>query len=316
MVSRYDAAVDPENSNNAHSLALAMVGWNRRVLELGAASGHMTKAMVAQNCRVTAVEYEAESADHLKEVAEAVIVGDLNAPETVAALPGEFEVILAGDVLEHLIDPKRVLLQLVDLLAPGGRIVVSLPHVAHVDLRLALLQGRFDYGPWGLLDETHIRFFTLKSVREMVRSAGLSIVEMKRVRVPAFESELKVDRKSVPTNVLNEILADPEAETYQFVFTAIRSDGADGHVAELAGKLEALQTRYDDMFVARQAELTRSRALAKQVKKLEARVGQLTKDRDVSRKQLRALRRSRVLRYSAPARALVRRSRRALRAAK
>ncbi|MGQ0631423.1 MAG: class I SAM-dependent methyltransferase [Sporichthyaceae bacterium] len=315
MVSRYDAAVDPENANNAHSLALAMVGWNRRVLELGAASGHMTKAMVAQNCRVTAVEYEAESAMHLKEVAEAVIVGDLNDVETVPSLPGPYDVILAGDVLEHLLDPKRVLLQLVDKLEPGGRIVVSLPHVAHVDLRLALLQGRFDYGPWGLLDETHIRFFTLKTLRELVQSAGLSIVEMKRVRVPAFESELRVDRKSVSTALLNEILADPEAETYQFVFTAVRNDG-DGHLVELANKYDSLQADYQDLFVTRQAERARIRALQKQVRQLETKLGKVTQKRDASLRQLDALRRSRVLRYSAPARAVLRRSRRVLRAKK
>lgn len=315
MVSRYEATVDPENTNNAHSLALAMVGWNRSVLELGAASGHMTRAMAAQNCKVTAIEYEADSAAHIKEFTEEVIVGDLNDPGTLASLSSTYDVILAGDVLEHLLDPKRVLLQLVDRLEPGGRIVVSLPHVAHVDLRLALLQGRFDYGPWGLLDETHIRFFTLKTIRELVRSAGLSIVEMKRVRVPAFESELKVERKSVPTNVLNDILADPEAETYQFVFTAVRNDG-DGHLVELAEKFDALQHEYDSLFIARQTELSQTRALQRQLGRLEAKLGRVTQERNLTRKQLTSLRSSRVLRYSAPARVMLRRARRALRAAK
>jgi len=111
------------------------------------------------------------------------------------------------------------------LLGPQGFIVISLPHVAHADVRLALLQGRFDYNDWGLLDRTHIRFFTLKTIKELVERGGFVITDMRRVRIPAFETELHVDRASVSTAVLNGILADPEAETYQFVFTVISDDG-------------------------------------------------------------------------------------------
>lgn len=303
MVSRYHTAVDPEKANNAHSLALNMVGWNKLVLELGAASGHMTRAMANQNCRVTAIEYEVDAAMQLKDVAEAVVVGDLNNPETLGAISGPFEVVLAGDVLEHVLDPKRVLLQITDLLTPGGRVVISLPHVAHVDVRLALLQGRFDYGPWGLLDETHIKFFTLKTIKDLVRSAGLTITDLQRVRIPAFETELGVARKSVNTRVLSDILADPEAETYQFVFTAVRDDGS-GLVEQIAEKHQVLKAEYERLLVARQVDSVRRLELEKRVTRLEAQLARVRKQHAGAQRRLQSIQNSKLMRYSSPARSV------------
>jgi 2-polyprenyl-3-methyl-5-hydroxy-6-metoxy-1,4-benzoquinol methylase len=252
MPSRYEAPVDPNAANNAHAFMLDMIGWNRSVLELGAAAGHITRALKDQDCRVTAVEYDQEAAVDLKELADEVIVGDLNDPDIFAGLPTQFDAILAGDVLEHLIDPQQVLSRAARLLAPGGRVVVSLPHVGHIDVRLALLQGRFEYRKYGLLDATHLRFFTLKSIKELVKQSGLVITDLRRVRVPAFESEQAVERSSVLTAVLEAGLADPEAETYQFVFTAVKTDG-DYQTSRLAERTVELQ---DDLSRTQVALLT------------------------------------------------------------
>ncbi|MGQ0631422.1 MAG: class I SAM-dependent methyltransferase [Sporichthyaceae bacterium] len=304
MSNRYDVAVNPQAPNNCHAFALGMVGWNQRVLELGAANGHMTRAMAAQNCKVTAVEYDPDAAVHLKECAEAVVIGDLNSVETLTRVTGPFDAVLAGDVLEHLLNPERVLLQVTELLAPNGKVVISLPNIAHADVRMSLLQGRFDYRPVGLLDATHIRFFTYKTVQELVRSAGLVIVDMQRVRIPAFETELQVKRKSIPTAVLTEILRDPEAESYQFVFTAVKDDGSD-QLARLAEQYVDLQASHDALVVAHRAEQARRRAADRKVARLAAQTARGAK----AQKELRALRRSKVVRYSAPVRRVVRKMR-------
>jgi 2-polyprenyl-3-methyl-5-hydroxy-6-metoxy-1,4-benzoquinol methylase len=252
MPSRYEASVDPDAPNNAHAFMLQMVGWNQRVLELGAAAGHLTRALVDQGCRVTAIECDSDAAGDLKEIADEVIVGDLNDPHVFAQLPERFDVILAGDVLEHLLSPQQVLDRASHLLVPGGRVVVSLPHVAHVDLRLSLLQGRFDYNRFGLLDDTHLRFFTLKTIQEMVHRSGFVIIDLQRVRIPAFETEIGVDRSSVTTAVLDAALADPEAETYQFVFTAVRDDG-DYQTSRLAERVRELQDELNRIRIGRRA---------------------------------------------------------------
>ncbi|MBJ7609790.1 MAG: class I SAM-dependent methyltransferase [Candidatus Dormibacteraeota bacterium] len=310
--SRYEAPVDPDAANNAHAYMVQMVGWNRRVLELGAASGHVTRALIAQSCRVTAVEYDPEAAPELRKIAQDVVIGDLNIPSTLAALQPEFDVVLAGDVLEHLMDPQSVLNRVTSLLAPGGRVVVSLPHIAHVDVRLSLLQGRFDYSEWGLLDATHIRFFTLKRVMETVKRAGLVMTELKRVRIPAFESELRVDRASVPTAVLDAALADPEAETYQFVFTAVRDDG-DFRTEQLANRNLELQAEMDRILIEQHLAQIESdaRALsdAEATARADARADDEGSQRAIAEEQLRALRQSRTFRYTSLPRKMYKRIR-------
>src|SRR5262249_51763726 len=79
------------------------------------------------------------------------------------------------DVLEHLRDPWSVLSWLRTLLAPGGRAVISIPNIAHWTSRRALLRGRFDYADHGLLDRTHLRFFTRASAAELAHRAGFAV---------------------------------------------------------------------------------------------------------------------------------------------
>jgi 2-polyprenyl-3-methyl-5-hydroxy-6-metoxy-1,4-benzoquinol methylase len=255
MPSRYEVAVDRDAANNPHAYMLQMVGWNRKVLELGAAAGHITRALAEQGCRVTAIEYDPGAAGDLKEIADEVIVGDLNDPHVFSELSSEFDVVLAGDVLEHLLFPQQVLSRAAQLLVHGGRVVVSVPNVGHVDVRLSLLQGRFDYQTLGLLDDTHIRFFTLKTIKDLVKKSGLVMTDLQRVRVPAFETELGVERSTVPDVVLNVALSDPEAETYQFVFSAIKDDG-DYLTARLAEHNIELQDEMSRAVIAMRAAET------------------------------------------------------------
>lgn len=252
MPSRYDQPVNPSAPNNSHAFALELVGWNRRVLELGAAAGHVTRALVAQRCRVTSIEYEEDAARDLEGVAEKVIVGDLNDPVVFAGLAPDFDVVLAGDVLEHLVRPTDVLCRAARLLRPGGQAVISLPHVGHADVRLSLMQGKWDYRPLGLLDDTHTRFFTLEGIRKLLTHSGLVLTELRRVRVPAFETELGVDRDSVPTDLVDVILSDPEAETYQFVFSAT-ADNGDYRLRHAAERASALESEVQRLTVSRDA---------------------------------------------------------------
>jgi 2-polyprenyl-3-methyl-5-hydroxy-6-metoxy-1,4-benzoquinol methylase len=301
MPSRYDTVVDIDTPNNAHAFTLRMVGSNHRVLELGAASGYMTRALANQGCRITAIEYEPEAAADLKGPAEEVIVGDLNDPATLTGLPAEFDVVLAGDVLEHLIDPQVVLNRVTQLLAPGGRIVVSLPHIGHADVRLSLMQGRFDYHPWGLLDETHIRFFTLKTIHEMVKRCGLVITDLQRVRIPAFETELEVDRQAVSTAVLSEILADPEAETYQFIFTAVRDNG-DYQTAHLASDLIELRAEFERAQIRHHTDSIQAAeqlaVVSEQVEGLRYQLACEQHARAIAEMSLAALRNTKTFRYT------------------
>ena len=123
--------------------------------------------------------------------------------------------------------------------------MTCVPNVAHGDLRIALLQGKFRYAESGLLDETHLRFFTLETLRELLGQAGLVIVDTKRVVVQLFHWELGVNRGDVDHQTLDALHADPELECYQYVMRSVRDNG-DHAVTDLAARVDELTDRLHD----------------------------------------------------------------------
>jgi 2-polyprenyl-3-methyl-5-hydroxy-6-metoxy-1,4-benzoquinol methylase len=237
----YDVEVDPEVPNHSHSFALAMVGYNKRVLELGCTAGHFTRALVKQSSVVVGVEIDPAAAERAMEIAEQVLVADLDDPDALTGLAErQFDVVVAGDTLEHLRDPLPVLRVCRRLLKPEGFLVVSVPNVAHADLRLTLLSGNFPYRESGLLDTTHLRFFTRRTLHDLLSAAGFVTVEIKRVIVPIFQAEFEVDSTAFPPSVIERILEDPEAETYQFVVKAVLDDGS-ASIRNLSSRYELIE---------------------------------------------------------------------------
>src|SRR5262249_1595784 len=132
-----------------------------------------------------------------------------------------FDVILLGDVLEHLRHPDRVLRRLQPLLVSSGHLVVSIPNVAHGSVRLALLLGRFDYTPSGLLDDTPLRFFPRSSRVSLFEKSGWSVEDFITFEQGVFDPETPLDPIDVPADALRMVCEDPDARAYQFVFRAM-----------------------------------------------------------------------------------------------
>ncbi|HUO65269.1 MAG TPA: class I SAM-dependent methyltransferase [Terriglobales bacterium] len=176
----YQLKSDPHSS---HALILRRLGdgRGRRALDVGAADGFLAELLTRQGWQVTALERDPEQAAKARGRCHEVIVADLD--EAAPRLEGAFDAIVYGDVLEHLSDPLPALVALNRSLAPGGRILVSVPNVAHLWVRLSLLLGRWDYADRGILDRTHVRFFTRRSFTRFLGDAGLEIEEL--VATPA-----------------------------------------------------------------------------------------------------------------------------------
>ncbi|KSW29254.1 bifunctional 2-polyprenyl-6-hydroxyphenol methylase/3-demethylubiquinol 3-O-methyltransferase UbiG [Cellulomonas sp. B6] len=222
-MSQYEIAdVDRSAVNSSQVIELELVGADREVLDIGCATGYLGSALAEQGCTVTGVEYDAEAAERAREVMSEVVVADLERSDLTELFPGRtFDVVVLGDVLEHLMHPEQVLASAVRLLAPGGSVVVSVPNVAHGSLRLALLQGRWDYRETGLLDRTHVRFFTRQGVADLLRAAGLRPVDVRAVVLDPLEVEVDVDADALPWAVVDWVRKQPDAYTYQFVLRAV-----------------------------------------------------------------------------------------------
>jgi 2-polyprenyl-3-methyl-5-hydroxy-6-metoxy-1,4-benzoquinol methylase len=284
MLSHYHASFDVEDENNSHAVMLRLVGFNKRVLEAGCASGHVSEQLNAQGCRVVGVEIDPSVVEPALPWLERVIIGDFEGETVWPQLDGElFDAVLFGDVLEHLKDPLATLRESVKHLAPSGVVVISIPNIAHADVKLALLEGTFPYSESGLLDRTHISFFTKDSLLQLVKEAGLAVVELCRVTAAAFHTEIGIDREGVDEAVLNAALADRESETYQFVLKAVRDDG-DHALATLSSDVVELTDRLYD-------EAKRNDALATEVVELALKVEALEIQRASDAKDLAHYRR-------------------------
>jgi 2-polyprenyl-3-methyl-5-hydroxy-6-metoxy-1,4-benzoquinol methylase len=141
-----------------------------------------------RNCSVTGVEIDRAAAEQAAKFCREVLVRDLNRPDWISGLrKGKFDVVLMGDVLEHLVAPRELLVQIRELLDADATVVICLPNVVHWKTRLKILFGRFDYECAGTLDHTHLRFYTVKTARELIESAGYRITRFH----PAFGGRLK-----------------------------------------------------------------------------------------------------------------------------
>ncbi|MGH9126117.1 MAG: class I SAM-dependent methyltransferase [Acidimicrobiales bacterium] len=226
---KYDTEINPAEANTSHALMLELVGNDKRVLDVGCATGYLARALIAQGCTVSGVEVDPAAAEEARPVLKELVVGDLETLELGQAFdPGAFDVVVFGDVLEHLSDPLSVLRSSLALLVDDGFVVVSIPNVAHGAVRLSLLNGKFDYSDRGLLDSTHVRFFTRTTVEALFSDAGLVPVDFRRTTADFFDTEIPVARDEVPPGVLARLNHDPEGRTYQFVVKAIPVDSSPG----------------------------------------------------------------------------------------
>ena len=226
-VSKYDIEVDLAAEGTSHRLMIDLVGSNKSVLDVGCSTGYLGRVLKAFGCTVSGVEYDAEAAKAAAENLDDVTVADLEAT-SLSDLYGDrrFEVIVFGDVLEHLRDPMPTLRQARGLLAPGGYVVISLPNISHGDVRMSLLLGRFPYSNVGLLDHTHLRFFTRESLRGFLSDAGFIATEVRTTKAPLFGTELGVRPDEIDDEVVRAIERDEDATTYQFVVSAIPDDAS------------------------------------------------------------------------------------------
>lgn len=304
---KYDVAIDP-SLETSHTRVLRLVGHGMRVLDLGCATGKLAELLTAQGCRVTGVERDPEAAKLAEEHCERVIVADLDADLSSLNDLGVFDVIVAADVLEHVTQPTRVLEAAAKHLEPHGYLVTSIPNVAHGSVRLALLAGRFPYSDLGLLDSTHVRFYTRTSMISMLAEGGFQVAYVEDQLLDAELGEVlgDVDLEALPPDARAAVREDKDSSVYQFIAVSSPRGPRDGllnalerisnHVAQLEHDRAKADRALQDERSRSGSELEAERTMAaEQIRATLARLGETESLLMAAREETLAARRGAVL---------------------
>ena len=227
---RYDRLLDPTGDDSLAKIA-RWVASGSKVLDLGTGNGALGQYLSSEkSCIVDGIELSSERAKRAAPHYRKLQVADLELVKLATLFTeGLYDTIVCADILEHLRVPGDVLDQLPSLLAEDGSILLSIPNVAHMGLVANLLAGEFQYRPEGLLDETHLRFFTRKSLVELLESHGLTPIKLDRV-MDLGNSEYRLRHlQAFPPRIRSYLRALPESLTYQFVVEVVPT--AEGHSA-------------------------------------------------------------------------------------
>ncbi len=179
----YDFELQLDNPANVHRIEMDMIAHGAFVLDVGCHTGIMGKALKdRKQCKVIGIDTDIDALHIARGRLQAALLIDIEQNDWVDQLRNEgyhnFDVIIFGDVLEHTRQPERILLHAKELLKLGGQVIVSVPNIANWRVRFGLLFGRFDYTESGILDRTHLRFFTKRSAIALLKNAGYSVSTM------------------------------------------------------------------------------------------------------------------------------------------
>jgi 2-polyprenyl-3-methyl-5-hydroxy-6-metoxy-1,4-benzoquinol methylase len=195
------------SKDSSHDYARRMVGSNQDVLDIGCGEGVLASEIKQNGNRVTGIDLlpQVEHESELEEYFSADL--DQGIRPVIHALNGKhFDRVLLLDILEHLRRPEDLLAECREVLGRDGQLIVSLPNIANITVRAMLLFGRFNYTERGLLDRTHLRFFTRKTARRLLEQSGYKIIRQEATVMP-IELVLNLSPHNLTLRFCNRVLA-------------------------------------------------------------------------------------------------------------
>lgn len=229
-MSKYDFELDMK-TQNSNSVILNNIKPSSTVLEVGCAHGRMTKYLKETlNCTVDIVEIDWEAGDVAKQWARYAWLGpeegNIEAREVfdeiLSSWKTKYDYVIFADVLEHLLHPEKVLSEC--KVVVGGTVWISIPNIAYNGVIIDLINDKFTYRETGLLDNTHLRFFTINSLDKMVKKCGFKIVNEQNLKNFLKNSEFKEAYTQVPPQIASFLKFRPSGEVYQMVWE-LKVDG-------------------------------------------------------------------------------------------
>ncbi len=213
--------VDPEGREPL-AIISRWIGSGAAVLDLGASTGALARLLAARGCVLDGVEIDPIAAATARPSYRSLVEADLETARLPALFEGRrYDAVVCADILEHLRDPGPLLDQARELLNPDGALLVSLPNVGYAGVVLELLAGEFNYRPLGILDSTHVRFYTRPSLLKLVTNHGFHPEKLELVTRTLDDSEFGSRMlERIPPRMLRAVHEQTDALVYQFVLRA------------------------------------------------------------------------------------------------
>lgn len=208
-----------QDERTSLSVLASLIREGASVLDLGCGSGALGQYLKETRSTISdGLTWSEAEASHARPHYRDVVVANLETCDLLALFAGKtYDYIVCADVLEHLSQPEKVLEACRSLLVPEGRLLTSVPNAGYAGLVAELLHGEFRYRPEGLLDRTHLRFFTRRSLARFLGEHRWALDSLDTIRRELPESEFKVAFDQLPPAVARYLLAVPDALTYQFI---------------------------------------------------------------------------------------------------
>ncbi len=233
----YKGVINLQVENNSHTRVIRYLREHLQtkpalVLEIGCSEGYFGAALKDDGHIVWGIETNAIAAASAESVLDLVFRDSIEAFLLAEEhLDTRFDAIIFGDVLEHLLDPARILREVSSRLTPGGVIVASVPNVAHERVRMMLLEGRWEYTPTGIMDNTHLHFFTRDTLVELFNAANLNIKRFSPIILEGDAVQINVDPRTLSR--FEEHITDRERNIFQFI-VMVEPSPAGTHAAAVA----------------------------------------------------------------------------------
>lgn len=213
-------SVDMNNKNSSHTVMVQEALGSERILDVGCGAGVIGKKIKElQKCCVDGIEVDKVAAALAKKVLDKVYVMPID-DENNKAYQGfmknssRYDAIICADIIEHLVDPGKTLFNLSKKLSPNGKILISIPNLSHIDVIAGLIDNRFNYNRVGILDSTHLRFWTENSFYEFIANVNEAF---NTTFIPRLITKTTAIDDSVNAGFLEEICGK-ELYTFQNIF--------------------------------------------------------------------------------------------------